>query len=57
MRTTEGKNASARTGNYVISSPPFGYKKIETKGKVTKSLQIIPDEAEWVRKIFDMCIR
>ena len=56
MRTREGKNASARRGNFVISSPPFGYEKIETMGKVTKSLRIIENEADWVRRVFDMCI-
>jgi hypothetical protein len=56
MRTREGKNASARRGNFVIPSPPFGYEKIQTTGKITKSLRIIPDEAEWVKKIFDMAI-
>ncbi len=56
MRTSEGKNASARRWNFVINAAPFGYKKIETSGHVTKSLQIIPEEAEWVQKVFDMCI-
>lgn len=56
MRTREGKNASARRGNFVISSPPFWYQKIQTTGKITKSLRIIPEEAEWVKKIFDMAI-
>lgn len=56
MRTREGKNASARRGNFVIPSPPFWYEKIQTTGKITKSLRIIPEEAEWVRKVFDMAI-
>jgi site-specific DNA recombinase len=56
IRTSEGKNASARRWNFIINSAPFGYKKIETSGNITKSLQIIPEEAEWVQKIFDMCI-
>ncbi len=56
MRTREGKNASARRGNFVISAPPFGYEKIKTTGDITKSLRIIESEAEWVKCIFDSCI-
>jgi site-specific DNA recombinase len=55
MRTREGKNASARRGNYVINSAPFGYEKIKTTGSITKGLRILEEEAEWVRRIFAEC--
>lgn len=56
MRTKEWKNASARRWNYIIGTAPYGYKKIELKWNVTKGIEIIDDEAIWVRKIFDECI-
>ena len=56
MRTREWKNASARRGNFVISSPPFWYEKVQMTGKITKGLRIIEAEAEWVRRVFDSCI-
>ncbi len=55
MRTREGKIASARMGNYVINAAPYGYEKVQKTGKTGKWLRIVPEEAEWVKRIFAEC--
>jgi site-specific DNA recombinase len=52
-RTKEGKMASARLGNYVLSGTPFGYKKEDQEKKKNRSLEIVEKEAGWVKRIFD----
>lgn len=53
-RTHFGKVASARTGNFIRSHTPYGYKKVKRQGGGKgKILQVIPEEQKWVRKIFD----
>ena len=52
-RTKEGKMASARLGNYVLSGTPYGYKKEDQEKKKNRSLEIIEKEAGWVKRIFD----
>lgn len=51
-----GKIASVQEGNYIGSVPPYGYKKITIRDgrKKMPTLEIIPEEAEVVRMIFDM---
>ena len=52
-RTKEGKLTSARLGNYVLSKTPFGYKKDSSEKKRGRSLEIIDNEASWVKRIFE----
>lgn len=53
MRTEEGKKASARAGNYVGGSIPYGYKEIPNPGGKGKKIQLVSDEAKIVRQIFE----
>lgn len=47
-RTTNGKAASARDGNWVSGNPPYGYRL----NKKTKRLVVEPKEAAIVKKMF-----
>lgn len=49
-----GRIFSVKNGNYIGSSPPYGYKKVKDGKNFT--LEIIPDEAEIVKRIFDMFV-
>ena len=51
-----GKALSAERGNYASSRDPFGYKRVFRKDGKRKfpTLEIVPDEAEIVRIIFQM---
>ncbi len=49
-----GRLFSVRNGNYVGSLPPFGYKKVKDGKNYT--LEIVPDEAEIVKRIFDLFV-
>lgn len=50
-----GKQISISEGQYIGGKPPYGYKKISYKEnrKSIKTLEIIPEEAEVVRMVFD----
>lgn len=57
LRTAEGKKTSARAGNWIGGSAPYGFRKVKNKredGKDAKGskLHLIPEEAEWVKQIF-----
>lgn len=52
-RMNTGRIAAVRDGNYITPAPPFGYKKIHPEPKVY-TLEIIPEQAEAVRMIYDM---
>jgi len=52
MRTLDGKIASAKSGNYTGSAIPYGYDKLPNKDKGS-TLILVPEEAKWVRKMFD----
>lgn len=47
-----GRQRSAAEGNYLAGTDAFGYKRVKV-GKKTK-LEIVPEEAEIVRAIFDL---
>lgn len=53
-----GKIESIKAGNYIGSVPPYGYKKVTVQEgrKKHPTLEIIPEEAEVVRKIYDMFV-
>lgn len=46
LRTTVGRYATARNGGYAGGKPPLGYRP------VNGTLEIVPEEAEIVRKVF-----
>lgn len=52
-RMNAGRIAAVRDGNYIAPAPPFGYKKIHPEPKVY-TLEIIPEQAEIVKMIYDM---
>lgn len=51
-RTRTGILASAEMGNYTGTRIPFGYKPVKHSSGKGKRLVIIPEEKEWVEKIF-----
>lgn len=48
LRTTMGRYATAREGGYAGGKPPLGYRAVNGK------LEIVPEEAEIVRKVFEL---
>ncbi|MEG1044333.1 MAG: recombinase family protein [Oscillospiraceae bacterium] len=52
-RMQMGRLLSAKQGKYVGNKPPFGYERIKIKNDKGFTLQIIPEEAEIVRLIFN----
>lgn len=57
VRTTEGKIASARMGNYIGNGIPYGYKKVKNiKNSKGSTLEIVPNEAKWVKRIFNLFV-
>lgn len=53
-RLENGRIRSVKDGQYIFNSAPFGYKKI-TKNKL-KTLEIIPEQAQVIKMIFDMYV-
>ncbi len=53
-----GKLATVKEGNYIGTYPPYGYKKVHYKENKRKcsTLEIVPEEADVVRMIFDMYV-
>jgi DNA invertase Pin-like site-specific DNA recombinase len=51
-----GRLASVSAGNYIVSVAPYGYKKVMRKegNKKCHTLEAIPEQAEVVRRIFEM---
>jgi site-specific DNA recombinase len=49
-----GIRQSAAKGNFIGSIPPYGYRKVSINGR--KTLEIIPEQAEVVRTIFDLYV-
>lgn len=52
-RMQAGRVASVKSGNYIYTNPPFGYIKTHPEPKVY-TLEVVPDEAETVRKIYNL---
>jgi DNA invertase Pin-like site-specific DNA recombinase len=52
----DGKLLAAKSGQYIGTVPPYGYKKVKYKdGKKTcRTLEPVPEEAEVVRRIFEL---
>lgn len=55
-RLQNGRIASIKEGKYVSNKAPYGYKRIKIQGDKGFTLEIIPEEAEVVKLIFDMYV-
>jgi site-specific DNA recombinase len=53
-RLQSGRKASAQEGKFIGSIAPYGYRKYKLKGDKGHSLEIIDEQAEIVRFIFDL---
>lgn len=52
-RLITGRDTSVKEGRYMGSHAPYGYKIIKLKGEKGNTLEIVPEEAQVVRMIFD----
>lgn len=54
-----GRIRSVRDGNYIASLPPYGYEKVKvgTGKDAYYTLQIVPEEADTVRLMYDLYTR
>ena len=52
-RMQAGREQAVKEGKYVGNKPPFGYRKVKLKGQKGFSLEIVPEQAEIIRKIFN----
>lgn len=53
-RLIRGRESSASEGKFVNGTSPYGYKRIKLEKEKGYSLEIVPEEAFYVKKIFDM---
>ena len=51
-----GRHQAVKEGKFGAGFAPFGYKKVKLKGERGYTLEIVPEEAEIVRKIYDWYI-
>ncbi|CDE80427.1 putative recombinase [Ruminococcus sp. CAG:353] len=54
-RMEAGRLAAIKEGNFIISSPPYGYKKTNPAPKI-HTLEVVPEEAEVIKLIYDMYV-
>ena len=52
-RLIAGRDTSVKEGRFPGSTAPYGYKIIKLKGEKGNTLEVIPEEAQIVRMIFD----
>jgi len=52
-RLSTGRDTSVKEGRFMGSVAPYGYKIIKLKGEKGNTLEVIPEEAQVVRMIFD----
>ena len=53
-RLIRGRDSSASEGKWISSIAPYGYKKVKIPDEKGYTLEPIPEEAEWVKKVFEM---
>lgn len=53
LRLQTGRMRSAAEGNYLGSRPVFGYRRVKREDRSGWTLEIIPEEAEIVRMVFN----
>lgn len=52
-RLITGRDTSVKEGRFMGSVAPYGYKIVKLKGEKGNTLEVIPEEAQVVRMIFD----
>ncbi|MBD5117040.1 MAG: recombinase family protein [Ruminococcaceae bacterium] len=52
-RLQNGRAAAAKEGKYIASIAPYGYEKVKIQGDKGYTLQIIPEQAQVIKNIFD----
>ena len=55
-RLQRGRDASAKEGKFLGSRAPYGYKRVQLHGQKGWTLEIVPEQAEVVRLIYDLYI-
>lgn len=53
-RLDAGRVAAVKEGKFIASVAPYGYRKVKLKNDTGYSLEIVPEEAEIVRTIFEL---
>ena len=53
-RLIRGRDSSASEGKWISSMAPYGYKRMKIKGEKGYTLEIVPEEAQWVQKAFEL---
>lgn len=51
-RLQRGRIASVTEGNFIGSTPPYGYKKIKSPDNKGYTLEIVPDQADIVKQVY-----
>ena len=49
-----GRVASVKEGKYVSNKPPYGYRRVKLERDKGFTLEIVPEEAEIIRLIYDL---
>ena len=52
-RLISGRDTSVKEGRFMGSAAPYGYKIVKLKGEKGNTLEVVPEEAQIVRMIFD----
>lgn len=55
-RLQRGREASVRQGKFISSTAPYGYMRAKIPGDKGYTLQIVPDEAEAVKLIYNLYV-
>lgn len=55
-RLQRGRAASLHEGKYIAGTAPYGYRRIKLPRQKGYSLEIIPEQADVVRRIFDLYV-
>ena len=53
-RLIRGRDSSASEGKWISSMAPYGYKRVKIEGEKGYTLEVIPEEAQWVQKVFEL---
>ena len=55
-RIQRGRKAAANEGRYIASTAPLGYKRVKLQNDKGWSLEIVPEQAEIIRLVFDLYV-
>ncbi len=53
-RLIRGRDSSASEGKWISSIAPYGYRKVKLTDEKGYTLEQIPEEAVWVKKVFEL---